>query len=302
MTAGSINTDLVVRVPRAPHAGETVTGVDFQIFGGGKGANQTIAAARSGADVAILGAIGNDEFGRQRLADLTAEQIDTSAVVRIDDAPSGVALITVEASGENRIAYVPGAINRITPENVLETVARLQPRTILTTLELPIDALRALFHVGHSAGASIILNATPGPRQFMDVIALADTLIVNETEAREILDWSPEQSDWEAAAVRLTGLGPRNVVITLGASGALICGPDGVRLIPAMPVAVVDSTGAGDAFCGAFAARMHGGESFESAAEAGVIAGSLAVTREGAQPSQPTRDQIDAARTHWSID
>ncbi|MCC6704907.1 MAG: ribokinase [Thermomicrobiales bacterium] len=300
LTAGSINTDLVVRVRRAPEAGETVTGEDFAIFGGGKGANQTVAAARSGADVAILGAIGADDFGRQRLADLEAEGIDTTGVARIAEAPSGVALITVEEGGENRIAYVPGATMRITHEHVTETFARIVPQTILTTLELPADALEELVSIGRRVGAPIIVNATPEPASHAAIAAQADVLIVNETEARELIGWGEHQSDWEAAAVRLAALGPSNVIITLGAAGALVLSESGVKLIPSPAVTVVDTTGAGDAFCGAFAAKLAAGVTIEAAALAGVIAGALAVTKAGAQPSQPTLAEIDAMRNRLS--
>ncbi len=300
LTAGSINTDLVVRVRRAPEAGETVTGEDFAIFGGGKGANQTVAAARSGADVAILGAIGADDFGRQRLAELEAEGIDTTGVARIAEAPSGVALITVEEGGENRIAYVPGATMRITHEHVTETFARIVPQTILTTLELPADALEELVSIGRRVGAPIIVNATPEPASHAAIAAQADVLIVNETEARELIGWGEHQSDWEAAAVRLAALGPSNVIITLGAAGALVLSESGVKLIPSPAVTVVDTTGAGDAFCGAFAAKLAAGVTIEAAALAGVIAGALAVTKAGAQPSQPTLAEIDAMRNRLS--
>jgi ribokinase len=286
---------LVVRVRRVPDAGETVTGTGFGIYGGGKGANQSIAAARSGADVTMLGAVGEDEFGGQRLADLEAERIDLAGVLRSRDAPSGVALITVEDSGENRIAYVPGATGMVTAEHVRRTVERVRPGTILATLELPVEALEALFRASREMQARMVLNATPEPGRHLAFVAAADTLIVNESEAREILGWTSAQSDWEAAAVRLAALGPADVVITLGSSGALVYDGDGAHLIPAPHVHVLDTTGAGDAFCGVFAARVNSGESLHQAARAGVVAGSLAVTLEGAQPSQPTHDQIEAA-------
>lgn len=293
LTAGSINTDLVARVRRAPEAGETVTGDDFAMFGGGKGANQTVAAARSGADVSMLGAIGADDFGQQRLADLKAEGIDTTNVARIEDAPSGVALITLEEHGENRIAYVPGATLRITREHVIDAMARVTPTTILTTLELPPDVLEELVSIGKRTGASIIVNATPEPAEHMSIVMRADVLIVNETEARELLGWDAHQSDWEAAAVRLAALGPSNVIVTLGAQGALVLSERGVRLIPSPVVPVVDTTGAGDAYCGVFAARLAAEDTVELAALAGVLAGALAVTRAGAQPSQPTWSEIE---------
>jgi ribokinase len=292
LTAGSINTDLVVSVERAPEAGETVTGSAFGVFGGGKGANQTVAAARSGAAVSMLGAIGDDDFGRQRLADLTRDKVDVSGIAVIPDAPSGVALITLEEQGENRIAYVPGATMQITPEHALAVLSSVQPTTILATLELPPAALSQLFDGARALGATIVLNATPEPGAHRELVERADILIVNETETRELLGWNAHQSDWEAAAVRLAALGPVSIVITLGAEGALVSTEAGIRLISPPKVAVVDTTGAGDAFCGAFAAALTSGSTVEEAAEIGVVAGALAVTKMGAQPSQPTRDEI----------
>lgn len=294
LTAGSINTDMVVRVSRAPEAGETVTGSSFAMFGGGKGANQTLAAARSGATVAMLGALGNDSFGEERLADLKSDGVDVASIQRFDQVASGVALITIESGGENRIAYVPGATGLVTTQHAVEALDRVRPTTILMTLELPHDTLRMLVDRGSDIGAEIIINATPEPGGYRDVVAKADTLIVNESETRELIGWSGDQADWEAAAVRLAALGPPNIVITLGAVGALVYSERGAQLLPPPEVSVVDTTGAGDAFCGAFAARIADCASVETAARAGVVAGSLATTVEGAQPSQPTREAIEA--------
>lgn len=293
LTAGSINTDLVVHVRRAPERGETVTGSAFQIFGGGKGANQTLAAARSGAQTAILGALGNDDFGRQRLADLQLDQVDVQSVAISDQAPSGVALITIESGGANRIAYVPGATLTVRPEAARAAVARVQPSAILMTLELPQETIQALIDEGRKLGATLILNATPEPAAGRDLAVQADVLIVNETEALELLDWGQDERDWESAASALRELGPQFVVITLGADGAYVVGRSVSSILPPK-VEVVDTTGAGDAFCGAFAAQIARGVEIEEAARIGVIAGALAVTKAGAQPSQPHWRDIEA--------
>jgi ribokinase len=152
--------------------------------------------------------------------------------------------------------------------------------------------LSQLFDGARALGATIVLNATPEPGAHRELVERADILIVNETETRELLGWNAHQSDWEAAAVRLAALGPVSIVITLGAEGALVSTEAGIRLISPPKVAVVDTTGAGDAFCGAFAAALTSGSTVEEAAEIGVVAGALAVTKMGAQPSQPTRDEI----------
>ncbi len=294
LVAGTINTDLVARVDRAPDAGETITGSSFDIFGGGKGANQAIAAARSGAATAMLGALGDDDFGRQRRADLEAEGIDTESVPRREATPSGVALIVVEeSSGQNRIAYVPGATRTIAADQARAAVDRVQPAVILSTLEPPAEALQALFERGRVAGATVLLNATPeaiGARPFFGLI---DGLIVNEREAADLLGYPVTAENGADAALALSSLGPNIVVVTLGAAGAMIANNGETTALPAPQVDVVDTTGAGDAFCGAFAAALARGEGAVTAARSGVIAGSLATTVPGAYPSMPRRAQIE---------
>lgn len=297
LVAGAINTDLVARVRRAPEAGETVTGSSFDVFGGGKGANQALAAARSGARTTMLGALGEDDFGRQRIADLRADGVDVECVPLRPDAPSGVALIVVEEdSGENRISYVPGATLTINPDQAVAAFDHAHPAIVLTTLELPNDALAALYAKAREAGASVIVNATPEPSTGRELLPLAGVLIVNETEALELLD---EQSadDWTAVATRLKALGPTSVIVTIGADGA-VADLDGVLIhVPAPAVTVVDTTGAGDAFCGAFAARLSEGADAVTAVKAGVAAGSLAASVAGAQRSMPKRADVDAMMT-----
>lgn len=294
LVAGTINTDLVARVDKAPEAGETVTGSSFAIFGGGKGANQAIASARSGAPTAMLGALGDDDFGRERRGDLEAEGIDTASVARREATPSGVALIVVEeATGQNRIAYVPGATRTIAADQAREAVARVQPTVILATLEPPDEALEALFAAGKTIGATVILNATPeaiGAQPFLDRI---DALIVNETEAEDLLGYAVSAANGEAAADALALLGPTTVAVTLGAAGVAIAHAGETATLPAPRVEVVDTTGAGDAFCGAFAADLARGENPFSAARTGVAAGSLATTVPGAYPGIPRREAVE---------
>jgi ribokinase len=293
LVAGSINTDLVVNVAFAPAAGETVTGTSFGIFGGGKGANQAVAAARAGARVAMLGGVGDDDFGRRRLADLQAEGIDCGTIQRVSDRASGVAMITVEASGENRIAYVPGATWGVPPGSAVGALGSWQPAMVLQTLELPRETLLALASDARKRGVQILCNATPEPSAARELAMAADVLIVNEIEAAELLGLDREPDDWIRVGSELRAAGARTVVITLGSSGALVAGPEGDLAIAALKVGVVDTTGAGDAFCGAFAAELASGADVYDAARVGVVGGSLAVTRAGAQPSMPTRQEID---------
>jgi ribokinase len=294
LVAGAINTDLVARLAVAPDAGETVTGTAFAIFGGGKGANQATAAARAGAPTAILGALGDDDFGRQRRTDLEVEGIDVSAVATTTEAASGVALITVEEStGQNRIAYVPGATLTVTPEQAKDAIDRVRPAVLLTTLELPLEALTILYDAARHLGATVLLNATPEPLSGRALLPRTDYLIVNETEAADLLNQIVAVEDSKEAALSLLDLGPKNAVITLGAAGAVIAVNGAVTQIPAPTVQVVDTTGAGDAFCGAMAAALAAGLDPVEAARIGVATGSLATTRHGAQPSIPTRDEVE---------
>lgn len=301
LVAGSINTDLVGRVRAAPAAGETVTGQGFAIFGGGKGANQAVAAARSGATTAMLGAVGRDDFGRQRLADLEAEGIAVADVARVADAPSGVAMILVEEGGQNRIAYVPGATLTVTPEQAVRALERVRPRVVLATLELPPPAIEALLATARPLGATIVVNATPEPGQARDLAVRADVLVVNETEATELLGEGGEHHSWSDTALALGALGPRVVVVTLGADGAVVAQDGQVTALAAPVVEVVDTTGAGDALCGALAAWLAAGASPVEAVRAGVVAGAIAVTRPGAQPSMPRRSEIDQMMGNASI-
>jgi len=298
LVAGSINTDLVARVRMAPAAGETVTGQSFAIFGGGKGANQAVAASRSGAATSMLGALGEDDFGRQRLSDLRADDIDVLHVARLTGVASGVALILVEESGQNRISYIPGATLRVTPEMAVDAAAAAAPSLVLATLELPPESLRTLFEAARRRAAAVMVNASPEPASGRDLAALADILVVNETEAAELLG-APVvavMDDWAGAARRLLEMGPSSIVVTLGGKGALVADEHDIHRLPAPEVTVVDTTGAGDAFTGAMAAALARGEGVVEAARNGVIAGALAVTRSGAQPSMPTRAAIEQFR------
>jgi ribokinase len=294
LVAGAINTDLVARVAKAPGAGETVTGSTFAIFGGGKGANQAIAAARSDAPTAMLGALGDDDFGRQRRADLDAEGIDTEFVARSTTVASGVALIVVEEeTGQNRISYVPGATITLAPEQARAAVDRVKPQVVLTTLEPPPEMLDALLDASKQHGATIVLNATPEANGAKPLLDHVDVLVVNETEAEDLLGHAVSAGNGEEAARSLAELGPGTVVVTLGAAGAVVAHGGQTASLPAPSVDVVDTTGAGDAFCGAFAADLVRGVDPFLAARTGVVAGSLATTIPGAYPGIPRRDAIE---------
>jgi ribokinase len=260
LVAGAINTDLVATMERAPEAGETITGHGFAIHGGGKGANQAVAAARSGASVTLVGAVGNDDFGRARLADLTRHNVVTRWVKTQDMAPSGVALILVEEGGENRIAYVPGATQTVPADHGRAAMLATRPAILLATNELPLSVLEAMFAEARRDGCQVILNATPEPATAESLLGDLSVLIVNAVEAGVLLGTNrrlePEDAAPEVRAQHSIDV----VIVTAGKQGAFVAGADGaVHHVAAPRVDVVDTTGAGDTFCGPLLLRSRAG-------------------------------------------
>jgi ribokinase len=296
VVAGSINTDLVVRVRRFPRPGETVVGSSFNTYGGGKGANQACAAARLGATVTMLGAVGDDAYREQRLAGLRDAGVSTERVLTRADVPGGIALIQVEETGQNAIVLVPGANDSVTPSDIEGHLpALLEDRDILCAqFELPLESVRAALEVARDNGALTVVNTAPFVEGGGDLLPLIDVLVVNEIEAGQLLDREPVSVEEapEAAAMLLEN-GPGAVFITLGAAGAYILGTDTRRQIAAPRVEVIDTTGAGDACVGAFVAALAQDWTLDAAAERAVFAGSFAVQRHGAQSSQPTVEELD---------
>ncbi|MEU8788906.1 ribokinase [Streptomyces sp. NPDC048643] len=293
LVVGSANADLVVRVERRPAAGETVLGSDLAVHPGGKGANQAVAAARLGARTALLARVGDDGHGRLLLDAQRTAGVDTVGVL-VGGAPTGVALITVDPSGDNSIVVSPGANGRLAPEDVRAAGSLFQAsRVVSTQLEIPLESVVEVVR-SLAAGSRLVLNPSPPRPLPREVLAACDPLIVNEHEARVIagddLGESPE--DWATA---LLALGPRSVVITLGAAGALVAERAGARVrVPSVRVAAVDTTGAGDAFTAALAWRLGRGESLPEAAGYAARVGAAAVTRAGAQESFPTAEEVAA--------
>ncbi len=291
VVAGAINTDLVAVVERAPGAGETVTGSTFAIFGGGKAANQAVAARRAGGVVALAGAVGDDAFGSDRRSELRKDGLDLGGVAEHAGMASGVALITVERGGENRIAYVPGPTLRITGEQIVKVLERVRPSVYLQPNEVPFEAAVMALRRARELGATTMLNAAPDPESVEPLLPDVDYLIVNEVEAFALAGRSGHIDEIAAALAQQTDT---TVVLTAGPDGAYGVYRGETWHEPAPAVDVVDTTGAGDTFCGAFAARIAAGASFVDALHWAVWAGSLATTVAGAQPSIPTREAIDA--------
>ncbi len=288
---------MTVRVARIPAPGETAGGRDFRVSGGGKGANQAVAAVRAGATVEFLTAVGDDAFGEQALTALGAEGIDLGLVQRVPG-PSGVALIVVEDTGENAIAVAAGANAELRPAHVQPIADRLAPGDVLLLqLEIPMTAALAAATLAHGRGAHVVLNPAPAPRDGLpDALLQAVTVLVpNEHEAGQITGVRVDDAAGLARAAALFhGRGVRHVLITLGARGVFVSSDGCSRLLPAFAVTPIDTTAAGDVFCGALAVALTEGRSIEAAARFAVAAAAISVTRSGAQASAPRRPEIDA--------
>jgi ribokinase len=282
---GSANMDIVVQAARAPEAGETVLGRGYALHPGGKGANQAVAARRAGAKISFIGCLGRDAHGDALASGLAAEGMDLGGLLRTE-APTGIALITVEANGENRIIVVPGANHALTADSL---PAFRRDDLLLMQLEIPLMVVTEAAMRVRAAGGMVILNPSP-IAALPPALPAADILLVNQIEAAQLLgqDAAPED------AARILASGRRAVVVTLGARGAVWSDGGTARQVPGHNVKVVDTTACGDAFAGAFAAALDGGAALAEAVRFGNAAGALAATRAGAQPSLPGRTEIEA--------
>ncbi|MFD5468215.1 ribokinase [Kitasatospora sp. NPDC127059] len=293
LVVGSANADLVIDVERRPGAGETVLGGDLAVHPGGKGANQAVAAARLGADTALLARVGDDDHGRLLLDSLRSAGVDTTGVL-VGGAPTGVALITVDPDGDNSIVVSPGANARLTPADISAAGSLIRAsRVVSAQLEIPLETVVAVVRQ-LSPDSRFVLNPSPPQPLPAEVLAACDPLIVNEHEARVILGdacVSEEPEDW---AELLLAEGPRSVVVTLGAEGALVRDPSGVTRVASVKVDAVDTTGAGDAFTAALGWKLGAGASPTEAAGYAARVGAAAVTRRGAQESYPTAEEVEA--------
>ena len=275
---GSINVDLVVRAETLPGPGETVTGGTFERHGGGKSANQAVAAARAGAAVRMIGAVGDDELGAEALAQLAAEGIDVSRVQRLD-APTGVALIAVDAAGENQIAVASGANAALCAEAVEAALDGAAGGVALLALEVPDAAVLAGARAARAAGLTVVVNPAPARPLGDELLALAPILTPNGGEAAALSG----EDEPEAAARALAERTGAPVVVTVGADGALLVADGAVERIPAPAVEAVDTTGAGDAFNGALAAALAGGAALADAVREAVAVAAESVRRPGAR-------------------
>lgn len=299
IVVGSLSQDIVVSTPRLPVKGETIRGSNFGMFAGGKGNNQAMAAGRAGAKVAMVGRVGSDSFGEMLIQTLKKNNVDASHMVQDKDAGTGIAMITVDGDGDNSIIIAQRANLNLCDKDIEKAESIMsQSKILLMQLEVPTEADAFAAKLARRHGTFVALNPAPAPvdgKLPKELLENVDAIIPNQTEAElmtgiKVLD----EKSAMVAAEELRKLGPKNIIITLGELGALLVeeGKPPV-MISSYKVNAVDTTAAGDAFCGALAAAFAAGESLANAVKFGCAAGALATTKMGAEPSLPTKDEIE---------
>jgi ribokinase len=290
LVVGSANVDFTLALSRLPTAGETVTDGTLLVNHGGKGANQAVAARRLGADVRLIGCVGDDASGSAVRAALVAEGVGTAGLATRGAAATGTALILVDREGRNQIAVAPGANRALTVEHVRERIDDIAwADIVLASCEVPLEAVRCALELARRRGIATVLNPAPVPDVGLDFLQLVDYLTPNAGEAARLAG-----VDGDAAAAEiLMARGARSVVVTLGERGVLACGDGPPYHVPAFGVEVVDTTAAGDAFNGALAVALTEGRERPAALRFASAAAALACTRRGAQTSLPTRAEVE---------
>ncbi|NPV09125.1 MAG: ribokinase [Anaerolineae bacterium] len=301
LVVGSINMDLVMRTPRLPRPGETLVGGTFRVVPGGKGANQAASASRLGHPTAMIGAVGDDDFGAAALDNLRAQAVDVTAVRRAAGEATGVAMILVDAQGRNTIVVASGANACLTPADVIAHRGLFRAARVVTLqCEIPLDTVSAAVGAAMEEGATTILNAAPAVPDLPEIALAVDFLVVNEQEAESLTGVRPAAlADALSAAEHLQRRGPKCAVVTLGAQGCVYATASCSGHLPAPSVEAVDTTAAGDAFIGGLMAAVIENRPLEEALLLANCAGALAVTRMGAQSSLPDRKAVDDLFTRF---
>lgn len=292
---GSFNTDMIVKVPRIPKPGETVLGGKFSTAAGGKGANQAVAAARIGGDVTFIARLGDDNLGKEAIESFESESINTRYIKKDVIDPSGVALIFVDEKGENSIGVALGANSKLSSMDVNEAKEAIESAEILLMqLETPIATVEQAATIANAAGVKVILN--PAPAQVLDDALLGNITVItpNESEAEVLTGITVvDFSSAEQAAEVLLNRGVKVVIVTMGAKGALLKTQNLAKVVPGLKVEAVDATAAGDVFNGSLVVAMSEGKTLEESVEFANSAAALSVTKLGAQPSAPTRTELE---------
>ncbi|HEY9732291.1 MAG TPA: ribokinase [Drouetiella sp.] len=297
VVVGSLSQDLVAKAPRFPQKGETLRGIEFGMFAGGKGNNQAMAAARAGAQVSLVGRVGADSFGEMLIQTLEKNHVDHRYVIKDTEVGTGIAHITVSAEGENAIVIVQQANLRLCAgdvESARETIS--EAKVLLLQLEVPTETDIAAAKIARAAGTIVAFNPAPAPddgRLPVELLQNVDIITPNQTEAHQLTSVVVSDLDSALKAARvLNNLGPKIVIITMGEQGAFVYGNQISELIPSFPVDAIDTTAAGDAFCGSLAAALARGEDLRGAVRWACAGGALAATKMGAEPSLPTDEEI----------
>ena len=296
MVVGSSNMDLVVKSPRIPAVGETILGRDFIMTPGGKGANQAVAAAKLGAEVYFIAKLGNDIFAEESLKNFEKEGVNTKYVVRTSEAPSGVALITVDDAGNNVIVVAPGANQMLSPNDVGKAEPDIASSgAVVAQLEIPIQTVEFAARLANDSGVPFILDPAPAQRLGTTLLKMVDVLTPNETEAQILTGVNVTDEDSAGKAVKkLLECGVKLVILTMGVKGFLLADNDRIEFVPAIKVNAVDATAAGDAFTGSLAVGLTQGKTLADAALFANYVAALSVTKMGAQSSMPTREEVES--------
>lgn len=296
VVVGSSNTDMIIKTPRIPRPGETVLGSEFFMAAGGKGANQAVAAARAGGDVVFIARVGDDMFGKNAVDGFIHDRINVEYVFRDKDTPSGMALIVVDEEGDNSIAVASGANIRLSIGDIERAKPAITSADILLLqLETHLETVKAALRMASSAGVRVILNPAPAQSLSNDILRRISVLTPNETEAEVLTGFSViKKSDVAKAAEALLSKGVQAVLITIGAQGVYVATSKEKEFVPAFKVKVVDTTAAGDAFNGALAVALAENVPIIDAVRFASAAGAIATTKMGAQPSLPSRAEIES--------
>jgi ribokinase len=288
--------DLVVTCDRFPEPGETIFANSFSRFPGGKGANQAVAAARLGAHVRFLGKMGSDGFGDELARSMARDGVRMEGLLRVSDHPTGTALITVDASGQNKILVVSGANVALTPADIQQSRQLvLSANVVLLQLEIPVSTVEKAAAMAKDAGATVVLNPAPAQPLGDELLSVVDYLTPNEHELEQLSGHRVSGTDdLETAARRLLDKGVGAVIVTRGQEGVLFVSRERVKKIPAIRVTAVDTTAAGDTFSGVFSACLSNGDNPDEAVKTAICAASYSVTLPGAQPSMPSQSELGA--------
>lgn len=293
LVVGSSNTDLITNVERFPEAGETISGKRFLQVMGGKGANQAVAAKRLGGDVMFVTCLGNDPNGRNTLSYFQNEGLDVSHTLLVDHAPTGTAVILVNDEGENCIVVTPGANHELLPKHIGDLQEEIgRAAMVVLQMEIPFETVTRAIAIAAAHKVPVLLNVAPAREVGADLLKMVEILVVNETEGEKVSGQSIAKVGEEGVIDALIAMGARTVILTLGKKGCIVKNSALTKYIPAFDVEAVDTTAAGDTFCGAIVAGLSKGKDLVEAVKFATAASAICVTRMGAQPSIPGEAEV----------